>query len=86
MKKIILMVVVVVLIVFMCGCSNNRVHIESFEYSGCYYYTGVENCNNCIKFRTLNGDIILDDENTGTYLFLFEGEECPICKINDSAQ
>lgn len=84
MKKIITIVIAVLLMLSVTACGQppyDRVHIDSYSYSGCYTVKGWNEEAGRIEIDTKEeGVIILDEENPGSYCFLERGEECQYCK------
>ena len=85
MKKLIAVLMVLILMCALCACGNmslgfgnfefNKVHVDTFNYSGCFTVEKWYEASNGIEVKTKEvGSMFLSE---GTYFLV--SETCPFC-------
>ena len=90
MKRVIAIIALVLIMVLcFCGCGNmslglgnhefNKVHVDTYHYSGCLEVKKWYDSENGIEVRTEDGESLFLSE--GTYMLV--EDECPFCEVQN---
>ena len=86
MKIVLALVLIAVMVVTFVGCGNvslgmgsyefNKVHVDTYHYSGCLEVDKWYETSTGVEIKTENGESIYLSE--GTYIMI--EDECPFCR------
>lgn len=88
-RIIAIIALVIIIAVCFCGCGNmslglgsyefNKVHVDTYHYSGCLEVEKWYDVSTGIEIRTENGESLFLSE--GTYMLV--EDECPFCEVQN---
>lgn len=88
-RIIAIIALIIIIVVCFCGCGNmslglgnyefNKVHVDTYHYSGCLEVEKWYDVSTGIEIRTENGESLFLSE--GTYMLV--EDECPFCEVQN---